>query len=54
VVPIALQRAAELAALPGRAYAENKRRLRGALAADALDGLAADSASMLSFIQDPA
>lgn len=46
VIPRAQRRAAELAALPARAYAGTKQRLRGAAAAEVLAGLEDDIAAL--------
>jgi enoyl-CoA hydratase len=48
VVPLAQQRAAELAQLPAAAYAETKRRLRGAAATAALDRIEEDLRALVA------
>jgi enoyl-CoA hydratase/carnithine racemase len=51
VLEVATAKAVELAALPPRAYAGTKQRLRGAAATRVLDGLDADIAALLSFLE---
>ena len=53
VLARAQARAAELAALPARAYAGTKHRLRGARAATVLDGLSADIAALTAHLPGP-
>lgn len=48
VVEVATARAAELAALPARAYADTKRRLREAAARPALDAIEQDTRDLLA------
>jgi enoyl-CoA hydratase len=48
VVSLARDRAAELAQLPAAAYAETKRRLRGAAATDALDRIEEDLRALVA------